>query len=196
LTAGGPHDPELIFGNAGGKATAQNHSRSTLFRGRGRQQGVMWMASPSVFFALTGALWLAGCAVPVDNTKAAQQLEPLSALYTGWRVFRANCAGCHGADATGGAGPDLLPRMRGLGQRQFVDMLLTRYEWANPPAQPARSSPEREAWIDDIVQRRKGALVMPAWQGEPRVDAHVVDLYAWLSARAYGTQGPGRPAGP
>ena len=161
---------------------------------------MMTMACPAVFLALTCALLLAGCAAQPESTKAAQQLGPRSgppsAVYTGWRVFQGNCAGCHGADATGGAGPDLLPRVRDLGQRQFVDMLLTRYEWTNPPSPPTRPSAEREAWIDDIVQRRKGALVMPAWQGEPRVNAHVVDLYAWLSARADGTQRPGRPAGP
>jgi mono/diheme cytochrome c family protein len=158
------------------------------------------MARTSVCLVWAPALWLAGCALQVENTQAAQAPEPrsgpLNAVYTGWRVFQGNCAGCHGADATGGAGPDLLPRMRDLRQRQFVDMLLARYEWTNPPAQPTRSGLEREAWIDDIVQRRKGALVVPAGQGEPRVNAYVVDLYAWLSARADGTQGPGRPAGP
>lgn len=157
------------------------------------------MARAFVFLVWAPALWLAGCAAQFDNTKAKrgseQASQPSSAVYTGWRVFQGNCAGCHGVDATGGAGPDLLPRVRGLGQRQFVDLLITRYEWSNPPSQPTRPSPEREAWIDDIVARRKGALVVPAWQGEPRVDAHVVDLYAWLSARAAGTQGPGRPAG-
>jgi hypothetical protein len=86
--------------------------------------------------------------------------------------------------------------VRGLGSRQFVDVLLTRYEWAIPPAQPTPSSSYREAWIDDVVQRRKGALVVPASPGEPRMQAHVVDLYVWLSARADGTQGPGRPAKP
>jgi hypothetical protein len=34
---------------------------------------------------------------------------------------------------------------------------------------------------------------MPAWDGNPMVSAHIVDLYAYLSARAEGTQGPGRP---
>ena len=160
----------------------------------------MRMACSSVHLALAGALLLAGCALPSKHTRAAQPLAQRSPttnpIYTGWRVFQGNCAGCHGADAAGGVGPDLLPRVRGLGQRQFVDVLLTRYEWANPPVQPTGASPEREAWIDDVVQRRRGALVMPPWQGEPRVDAYVVDLHAWLSARADGTQGPGRPAGP
>jgi len=147
--------------------------------------------------ALAGAL-LAGCAAQTQDTRAAarQQSAPADPVYSGWRVFQDRCAGCHGADATGGAGPDLLPRVRGSSSRQFVDLLLTRYEWAAPPTQLARASPEREAWVDDIVQRRRGALVVPASAGEPRVDAYVVDLYAWLSARADGTQGPGRPAGP
>jgi hypothetical protein len=34
---------------------------------------------------------------------------------------------------------------------------------------------------------------MPAWQGEPIVIVHIVDLYAYLSARAQGAQGSGRP---
>ena len=159
------------------------------------------MASSSVCLGLAGALWLAGCAAPPSGNAGSMQgseqasRQP-SPVYAGWRVFQDRCAGCHGADATGAAGPDLLPRVRGLGPRQFVGVLLTRYEWATPPAQPLRSSPEREAWIDDVVQRRKGALALPAWQGEPPVTAHVVDLYAWLSARAQGSQGPGRPAGP
>jgi len=160
------------------------------------------MASPSVVLALAAGLSLVGCAVLIENTKAAQALEqqsrPPGSVYSGWRVFQDKCAGCHGSDAAGGLPgvPDLLVKVRGLGPRQFVDTLLTRYEWTVPPAKPERSTPEREAFIDDILQRRKGALTMPAGQGEPRVNAHVVDLYAYLSARAEGTQGPGRPAAP
>jgi mono/diheme cytochrome c family protein len=167
-----------------------------------RHNKVMSMASPSVVLALAGALSLAGCAVQIENTKAAQELEqrsrPPGSVYKGWRAFQDKCAGCHGSDAVGGLPgvPDLLVRVRGLGPRQFVDTLLTRYEWTVPPAKPERSSPEREAFIDDILQRRKGAITMPEWQAEPRVNAHVVDLYAYLSARSEGTQGPGRPVAP
>jgi mono/diheme cytochrome c family protein len=162
----------------------------------------MSMTSPSWVLALAAAWSLVGCAVQFENTKAAQELErraqPPGSAYKGWRVFQDKCAGCHGSDAASGLPgvPDLLVRMRGLGPRQFVDTLLTRYEWTVPPAKPERSTPEREAFIDDILQRRKGALAMPAWQGEPRVNAHVADLYAYLSARAEGTQGPGRPPAP
>jgi hypothetical protein len=45
-----------------------------------------------------------------------------------------------------------------------------------------------------VLQGRQGAVTMPAWQGEPSVNAHVLDLYAYLSARAEGRLGTGRPA--
>jgi mono/diheme cytochrome c family protein len=149
--------------------------------------------------AFASIAWLAGCAVQWQNTQPARELaeqaRPPGSVYTGWRVFQDKCATCHGADATGTAGaPNLLPKVSAIGPRQFVDVLLLRYEWTVPPAQAPKSSPERAALIDDIVTRKQGALTMPAWQGEPRVNAHVVDLYAYLSARAAGTQGPGRPA--
>jgi hypothetical protein len=47
--------------------------------------------------------------------------------------------------------------------------------------------------IDSVVERREGAVAMPEWQGEPRVNAHIADLYAYLVARSNGAQGAGRP---
>lgn len=148
--------------------------------------------------ALVAALALTGCAVEVQNRQAAeayaQAAKPPGSAYTGWRVYQDRCASCHGPDATGLAGaPDLLPRVRALGPRQFVSLVLLRYDWPLPVA--AASAPAaRDALVDDVVQRRQGALTMPAWQGEPRVNAHVMDLYAYLAARAQGTLGAGRPA--
>jgi mono/diheme cytochrome c family protein len=145
-------------------------------------------------------LLLAGCgAVELQNRQAAEELaqrsKPPGSVYTGWRVFQDRCAGCHGPDATGTAGgPDLLPRVRAIGPRQFVSLVLTRYDWGLAPTQPASDGVARQALIEDIVQRKAGPLTMPAWQGEPRVTAHIVDLHAYVSARAQGTQGPGRPA--
>ena len=147
---------------------------------------------------LVSAAWLAGCAVEVENTQAAKALakraEPPGSVYAGWRVFQDRCAGCHGLAATGSAGaPDLLPRVRDMGARQFVSLVLMRYDWPVPVARSSGDQAAQEAWVEDIVQRREGRLVMPAWQGEPRVNAHVMDLYVYLSARAQGTQGSGRP---
>lgn len=149
--------------------------------------------------ALTSALLLAGCAVEFQNTQAARELEqrsrPPGSIYTGWRVFQDKCAACHGTDATGTSNaPNLLRRVGEMGSRRFVSLVLNRYDWSLPAGQAGGESAAREAFIDAIVQRKEGALVMPAWQGEPRVNAHIVDLYAYLSARAEGTQGPGRPA--
>jgi hypothetical protein len=79
-----------------------------------------------------------------------------------------------------------------MGSRRFVSLVLTRYDWAMPPTQAGSAA--REALVEDILQRRSAALTMPAWQGEARVSAHIADLYAYLGARAEGTQGVGRPA--
>ena len=149
--------------------------------------------------ALTSALLLAGCAVELQNRQPAQELaqqsKPPGSVYTGWRVFQDRCAGCHGPAATGTpAAPDLLPKVLEMGSRRFVGLVLKRYDWSFPAAQASSEGPAREALIEAIEQRKEGLLTMPAWEGEPRVSAHVVDLYAYLSARAQGTQGPGRPA--
>jgi len=144
------------------------------------------------------AAFVSGCALEVQNRQPAQELaqaaKPPGSVYTGWRVFQERCAGCHGETATGTAkAPDLLERVQTLGPRSFVSRVLYRYDWGIPAAQAGSESAAREALVEEILQRRQGAIQMPAWQGEPRVQAHIADLYAWLSARAQGTQGPGRP---
>jgi mono/diheme cytochrome c family protein len=149
--------------------------------------------------ALASALLLAGCAVELQNRQPAEELAQLSkppgSVYTGWRVFQDRCAGCHGPAATGAAGgPDLLPRVREMGPHRFVGLVLMRYDWDLPVGKAGSDSAAREALIEGVVQRKEGMLTMPAWQGEPRVNAHIVDLYAYLTARAQGTQGPDRPA--
>jgi mono/diheme cytochrome c family protein len=149
--------------------------------------------------AFASALLVAGCTVEFENPKAARDAERLSnpagSVYAGWRVFQDKCARCHGAAATGTASaPDLLPSVRDMGSRQFLSLVLRRYDW-NQQAPQARSNiGAREAAVDVIMQRKDAPLTMPAWQGEPSVDAHVLDLYAYLSARAQGTQDAGRPA--
>jgi len=145
---------------------------------------------------LSTALALAGCGVIVQNRLPAEALarqnQAPGTVYTGWRVFQDKCARCHGADATGSAqAPDLSLRVRDMGARRFMALVLSRYDWALPAGADAAS---REAQLDAVLQGRQGALAMPAWQGEPVVTAHITDLYAYLAARADGSQGPGRPA--
>lgn len=146
---------------------------------------------------LMSAWLVAGCAVDVQNRQAAQEVarlaKPPGSVYAGWRVFQDRCAACHGPAATGTQGaPDLLPRVRDMGPRQFVSLVLTRYDW-NQPAHTRSDGSARQTLIEDILQRKAYMLTMPAWQGEPVVSAHIVDLYAYLSARAQNTQGTGRP---
>ncbi|MBK7529535.1 c-type cytochrome [Piscinibacter sp.] len=149
--------------------------------------------------ALVAALALAGCAVQVQNRQPAQEIaqsaKPAGSVYPGWRVFQEKCARCHGPEAGGTPrGPDLLPKVREMGSRQFVGLVLRRYDWSMPAARAGSESAAREALVEDVLQRREGQLVMPAWESEPRVNAHIMDLYAYLSARAQGSQAPGRPA--
>lgn len=150
--------------------------------------------------ALLPALLLAGCTgVELQNVRMAEEFEqstrPPGSVYTGWRVFQDRCAACHGADATGTSrAPDLLPVVRQMGVRRFVSVVLKRYDWNLPAVRNGYDSAALDALIDDILRRREGVLTMPAWQGEPRIEAHIVDVYAYLAARGEGTQGPGRPA--
>lgn len=148
--------------------------------------------------AFAAALLLAGCAVEVQNKEAGQELARLSkppgSIYAGWLVYQERCVSCHGPDATGTAvGPNLLPRVQEMGPRRFVSSVLKRYDWGLL-TQAVREGDGLDALIEEILQRKDGyAMKMPAWEGEPVVTAHIVDVYAYLSARAQGTQGPGRP---
>jgi cytochrome c553 len=97
--------------------------------------------------ALALALALSGCAgdvaVEIENTKAAKEVAQLSrppgSVFTGWRVFQDRCASCHGQDATGAAGPNLLPIVAQMGPRKFLGLVLKRYDWDLPLIQ-ARNS--------------------------------------------------------
>ena len=149
--------------------------------------------------ALVSSVWLAGCAVEFENPQAARELadlaKPPGSVYTGWRVYQDKCSGCHGAEASGSVNaPDLLLRVRDLGPQRFVSLVLQRYDWGLPAAQAKAQTPSREALIEDILQRKDAPIAMPAWGDEPRVSAHILDVYAYLSARSEGTQGLGRPA--
>jgi len=167
-----------------------------------QQKKVMTMnkfsMKPLICGIFASTLLLTGCVLELQNKQASEELarlsQPPGSVYTGWRVFQDRCAGCHGPAGSGtAAAPDLLPKVRELSSRQFVDFVLTRYDWNLPVAKAGGDSAERAELIEQILQRKQGALTMPVWQGEPRVNAHIADLYAYLSARADGTQGPERP---
>lgn len=145
------------------------------------------------------ALLMAGCTVQVENRKPAEQLAavrdaPAGSEYLGWRVFQDKCARCHGAAGGGGAtAPNLLVRMTDVGPRRFASLVLLRYDWDGPTGRARGDREAREAMAEEIVRRRETPQSMPAWQGEPAVSAHILDLYAYLVARSEGRLGPGRP---
>lgn len=164
---------------------------------RGLLTGPVWL----VCGALTVAL-LCACAadvgVEIENTQAAREVarlsSPAGSVYAGWRVFQDRCAACHGADAAGTAmAPDLLPIVGQMGPRRFVGLVLQRYDWNLPPPPMGKERETRDAQIEGVMQRQEPALAMPAWEGHPAVSAHIADLYAYLAARAEGTQGKGPP---
>jgi len=147
---------------------------------------------------LLGALLLAGCSAEWLNRQPAQEIaqrtKPPGSVYVGWRVFQARCASCHGAEANGTVNaPDLLPRVKDMGPRRFAGLVLQRYDWTQPAAQANNPGASRETQVEVVMQRKDAPLTMPAWQGEPVVSAQIMDLYAYLAARAEGIQGPGRP---
>ena len=133
-------------------------------------------------------------ALPTPAAPAAKA-EQAPLHDAGWRVFQANCARCHGADAAGTASaPDLLVRVRGMSQGRFEGSVLRRYQWVVPSGEARSEGAAREALVQDVLDRREGDQQMPAWEKDPTVRASIGKLWAYLDARASGALGPGQPA--
>ena len=117
-----------------------------------------------------------------------------SSTYLGWRLFHSSCVSCHGTDATGtGVAPDLVKRVGDMSRSKFVATILQRYNIVVRESDAAGESATREAFIEQILQGRAGRIAMPVWEGDPNVAPNVMDLYAYLKARADGALGTGRP---
>ena len=92
-----------------------------------------------------------------------------------------------------------MERVKTLTPRAFATKVLTSYRIVMPAdnenAQDRNAA--REAMIENVMRRERGArsqIIMPAWDADPQVNLHVLDLYAYLSARADGKLGPGKPS--
>ena len=171
-------------------------------------------ALPPLAFAIAAALIaLVGApagAAPATTAPAAAEPPPGEyrivagqvdrGTYLGWRVFHSVCFGCHGSGGTGtDLAPNLVERVRTMTPRDFANKVLTSYRLV-PPSVEGRAEDrarEREATLEQSMRRERGAartvVQMPAWDEHAEVPAHVLDLYAYLSARADGKLGPGKP---
>jgi hypothetical protein len=70
---------------------------------------------------------------------------------------------------------------------------LRRYDLASGVSRESQDKTTVETRIDQIMGASEPPIEMPTWQGEPAVNAHILDLYTYLSARAEGRIGIGRP---
>lgn len=119
--------------------------------------------------------------------------------FTGWRLFHTTCYGCHGVDAVGtDLAPNLVERVKTLTPRAFATKVLTSYRIALPAsdANTEDRTAVREAMIEEVMRQERsarGQVIMPAWEPDPKVNPHVLDLFAYLTARADGKLGPGKP---
>lgn len=119
--------------------------------------------------------------------------------YAGWRLFHTSCHACHGVGGGGtGVAPNLVERIREYTPRGFATKVLTSYRIARlgPDESPPDTDSERARLIEEVMKRERSARgqpLMPAWDGDPGVVPHVLDLYAYLNARADGGLGPGKP---
>jgi mono/diheme cytochrome c family protein len=119
--------------------------------------------------------------------------------FTGWRIFHTSCFGCHGVGAVGtDLAPNLVERVKTLTPRDFVTKVLTSYRITSRPddSRGDDAAASRDALIEQTLQRSRApavAVLMPAWELDAQVPPHVLDLWAYLLARADGQLGPGKP---
>ena len=157
--------------------------------------------------AMTRLLPLLVCAVGSLAAAAAERQSETQAPYRvvdgkvdestflGWRAYHSACHTCHGVDATGTTvAPSLVERVKTLSARDFSIKVLTSYRIVVPSSEAGGdSNAARDVLIDEVLRRERGELIMPAWESETTIRPYVMDLYAYLRARADGALGPGKP---
>ena len=80
-----------------------------------------------------------------------------------------------------------------MSSRQFAELVLKRYDLGNGLGKSSSNQTTVDTRIEDILRLKEPPMEMPAWQGEPAVNAHILDLYSYLSARADGRLPTGGP---
>ena len=118
--------------------------------------------------------------------------------YAGWKLYHTACYVCHGVGGTGtDVAPNLVEKIGNYTPRGFATKVLSSYRIVPmPDGSPADKDAEREALLELLMKRERqaqGQPLMPAWDSDDEVAPHVLDLYAYLNARAAGALGPGKP---
>jgi mxaJ protein len=113
---------------------------------------------------------LAGGSPSPEKPYTVQDGNVNATTYTGWLRYAAFCQTCHGTGGVGSAiAPDLTQAMKSLNKSQF------------------------ETIVSCGLKGNLGTGVMPAWGTNPNIRPYIENLWAYLSARADGALGPGRP---
>lgn len=158
---------------------------------------------PFIATAVAAGLLMISAQAPAAERRPEAQLpyrvvdgKVDESTFLGWRAYHSACHTCHGVDAIGTeVAPSLVERVKSLSARDFTIKVLTSYRIVVPESEARAddSSALREAFVEEVLRRERGEVVMPAWEGETRIRPHVLDLYAYLRARADGALGPGKP---
>jgi mono/diheme cytochrome c family protein len=111
--------------------------------------------------ALCAALALQGGAAQSVSAAAPYRVECAAggpcradiATYIGWRVFQAQCATCHAADARGSSfAPDLTLRMSAMVERDFFAALDKGYFGPQSSMPPRGRDPNVAPYYDELWQ--------------------------------------------
>jgi hypothetical protein len=116
--------------------------------------------------------------------------------YRGWMTYYLACQSCHGTSDRPGVAPDLTKSLRSMTRNEFVSKVRTRYRVNLSLAESLLSERVREAMLEEMARQDRAAkdgVAMPAWQSDETISQRVLDLHAYLKARADGAIGPGRP---
>lgn len=148
------------------------------------------------FLTLLAAEAAAAEPTPGSYQVVGNKVDP--GTFRGWKVFHTACYGCHGVDALGtDVAPSLVDRVKRLSPREFAFKVLTRYRIVVPSSETGDDQTAmRDAIIDEVQKQergKRGEILMPPWENNTTVKPHILDLYAYLSARADGALKPGRP---
>jgi cytochrome c5 len=152
-----------------------------------------------VLLAVPAWLYAQSCTAPLPGDYRVEHGRVDRGTYTGWRLFHTTCHGCHGIDALGtDVAPNLVERVKAMTPRGFATKVLTSYRLMPPTGES--NAEDRDAALERLIEQvlrqerlAAGKIPMPAWDDNPSVEPHVLDLYAYLTARADGALGPGKP---